>query len=62
MVKMGLKNPSKYAFLCFIAALLFAVTGIANTLSGNSSALMVALPWISAMAFAVIGFRELAGK
>jgi lipopolysaccharide export LptBFGC system permease protein LptF len=62
MVNMVLKKISKYSLLCFIAAFLFVVAAIGKTLSGDSSLLIIAMTWFCAVAFAIIGFRELVRK
>ena len=60
---MMLKKISKSSLLCFIAALLFAGAAISKTFFPSDSTLfMVALSWFSAVAFAFIGFREVARK
>lgn len=59
---MAPKKISKFSLLCFTAAVLFAVAAIGKTFSGGSGLLTLAMAWFCALAFAIIGLRELARK
>lgn len=56
------KKVSKSSLLYFIAAALFAETAISKMVAGDSTTLMTTLSWVTAILFAVIGFRELVKK